>query len=93
MQAQAPQAADVKPAKWPWQAMAPQLPSSLPRNPSLPPWQDKKLSAYDFEGVKQREWTMDAVIRYIKVRFAAGHVHAAAALHALAVRPPQVNLR
>lgn len=29
--------------------------------------QDKQLQLYDFEGVKQREWSMDAVIRYIKV--------------------------
>jgi len=31
------------------------------------PQQDKKLQLYDFQGVKQREWSLDAVIRYIKV--------------------------
>lgn len=28
---------------------------------------DKKLQLYAFNGVREREWTMDAVIRYIKV--------------------------
>ncbi len=28
---------------------------------------DKKLALYDFNGVKEREWTLEAVIRYIKV--------------------------
>lgn len=35
---------------------------------SRPRPQDKKLQLYDFEGAKQREWCLDAVIRYIKVR-------------------------
>ncbi|KAK9811224.1 hypothetical protein WJX72_000251 [[Myrmecia] bisecta] len=29
--------------------------------------QEKKLQLYNFEGVKEREWVMDSVIRYIKV--------------------------
>lgn len=30
--------------------------------------QEKKLQLYSFEGVKEREWVLDSVIRYIKVR-------------------------
>ncbi len=53
-----------------------QLPLALPKRSSIhsacnyhPPSspQDKKLQLYGFDGVKQREWTLDAVIRYIKV--------------------------
>jgi intraflagellar transport protein 122 len=29
--------------------------------------QEKKLQLYSFEGVKEREWLLEAVIRYIKV--------------------------
>ncbi|KIZ06021.1 hypothetical protein MNEG_1945 [Monoraphidium neglectum] len=29
--------------------------------------QDKQLQLYNFDGVKEREWSLDAVIRYIKV--------------------------
>ena len=29
--------------------------------------QEKKLQLYSFEGVKEREWVLDSVIRYIKV--------------------------
>lgn len=29
--------------------------------------QEKKLQLYNFEGVKEREWVLDSVIRYIKV--------------------------
>ena len=28
---------------------------------------DRKLALYSFSGTKEREWTLDAVIRYIKV--------------------------
>jgi intraflagellar transport protein 122 len=31
----------------------------------VPP-QEKKLQLYSFEGVKEREWVMESVIRYIK---------------------------
>ncbi len=29
--------------------------------------QEKKLQLYNFDGVKEREWVLDSVIRYIKV--------------------------
>lgn len=31
------------------------------------PRQEKKLQLYSFDGVKEREWVLDSVIRYIKV--------------------------
>lgn len=42
-----------------------QIPS-LPPPPSLIP-QERTLQLYTFDGVKEREWVLDAVIRYIKV--------------------------
>ncbi len=32
------------------------------------PCQERKLQLYGFDGVKEREWVLDSVIRYIKVR-------------------------
>jgi hypothetical protein len=29
--------------------------------------QDKRLQCYSFQGVKEREWMMESLIRYIKV--------------------------
>lgn len=42
--------------------------STQPHPHPPPPLQDKKLQLYDFTGAKQREWCLDAVIRYIKAR-------------------------
>lgn len=30
--------------------------------------QERKLQLYGFNGVKEREWVLDSIIRYIKVR-------------------------
>jgi hypothetical protein len=38
------------------------------RTPSLLLFcQERKLQLYSFDGVKEREWVLDSVIRYIKV--------------------------
>ena len=43
------------------------LTSPPPLRTPVPPLQERKLQLYGFDGIKEREWVLDSVIRYIKV--------------------------
>ncbi len=49
-----------------WRYVRPHVPTARPSLVS--DLQEKKLQLYSFDGVKEREWVLDSVIRYIKVR-------------------------
>jgi hypothetical protein len=56
---------------------------ALPVIPEYPPiLQERKLQLLTFDGDKEREWVLDSVIRYIKVRVSAVClVHFAICMH------------